>query len=264
MNKKKLIKITGNPRHISGIHNYCDRWCERCPKTLRCSVFAIEQSDTSGPEGRDPENEAFWNRLHEIFSVTMEMVREYAEEHGIDLNIAPSQEEVAKEEQRDREADEHPLVTAGMSYMKAVMNWYKSTEDLFKEKVQDVESRLGMELPADDPQSEWLDLKNAIEITQWYFAFIAVKLRRAVHGLLDPLDLPEEDLKDIPSDADGSAKIALIGIDRSISAWAVVLKSMPEQEKEILEFLVQLERLRRETERTFPHARAFIRPGFDE
>jgi hypothetical protein len=71
-------------------------------------------------------------------------------------------------------------------------------------------------------------------------------------------------LKDIPSDADGSAKIALIGMDRSIAAWAVILKSMPEQEKVILDFLVRLERLRRETERTFPKARAFVRPGFDE
>jgi hypothetical protein len=76
--------------------------------------------------------------------------------------------------------------------------------------------------------------------------------------------LPEEDLKDIPSDADGSAKIALIGIDRSIAAWAVILKSMPEQEKEILDFLVQLERLRRQAEQTFPKARAFVRPGFDD
>jgi len=96
MDKKKLKKIVDNPRHIPGIHNYCDRWCERCTKTLRCSVYAIEKADTSGPQSSDPENEAFWNRLHEIFAVTMEMVQDYAKENNIDLSIPPSLEEMKK------------------------------------------------------------------------------------------------------------------------------------------------------------------------
>jgi hypothetical protein len=265
MDKKKFKKIVNNPRHIPGIHNYCDRWCERCTKTLRCSVFAVTEAEgMNNPESRDPDNEAFWEYMHGIFSVTMEMVQDYAEKHNIDLNTPLSPEEVAREEQLDKEADEHYLVTAGMSYTKQVRNWFDSNKHIFEQTAEQFKSRLEMELPADNPESEWLNLQDAIEIIQWYFMFIVVKLRRAVHGLLDPLDLPEEDLKDIPSDADGSAKIALIGIDRSISAWAVILKSMPEQEKEILEFLVQLERLRRQAEQTFPKALAFIRPGFDD
>ena len=28
---------------ILGIFNYCDRWCERCTLSGRCSVFAEEQ-----------------------------------------------------------------------------------------------------------------------------------------------------------------------------------------------------------------------------
>jgi len=103
--------------------------------------------------------------------------------------------------------------------MKAVHNWFKSTEDSFKQKATEIDSRLGMELPADNPEAEWQDLHNAMEIVQWYFAFIAVKLRRAVHQLLLPLDLDEDDIENIPSDSDGSAKIALIGMDRSIAAW---------------------------------------------
>jgi hypothetical protein len=27
---------------IPGVYNYCDRWCERCPFTGRCRVFADE------------------------------------------------------------------------------------------------------------------------------------------------------------------------------------------------------------------------------
>lgn len=218
----------------------------------------------NNPKSRDPDNEAFWNYMHDIFAVTMEMVQDYARKHNIDLSVPLGPEETAREEELDREADEHPLVTAGLAYMEKVRDWFNDNKPIFEQAAEQFESRLEMELPADNPESELQNLHNAIEIIQWYFAFIAVKLRRAVHGLLDPLDLDEEELKGIPSDADGSAKIALIGMDRSIAAWSVILKSMPEREKEILGFLVQLERLRRQAEQTFPKAQAFVRLGFDE
>ena len=65
-------------------------------------------------------------------------------------------------------------------------------------------------------------------------------------------------------DSDGSAKIALIAIDRSLSAWRVMQSSLSEKADSIQPMLLELERLRRATEQTFPHARDFIRPGFDE
>ena len=66
-----------------------------------------------------------------------------------------------------------------------------------------------------------------------------------------------------PSDADGSAKVALIALDRSIAAWARLRGHLAAEGDAILDLLVQLERLRRATERVFPQARAFQRPGFD-
>jgi hypothetical protein len=64
-------------------------------------------------------------------------------------------------------------------------------------------------------------------------------------------------------DSDGSAKVALIAIDRSIAAWGAMRNHFPEQEDTILDLLVHLDRLRRKIEKTFPDARAFVRPGFD-
>ena len=66
-----------------------------------------------------------------------------------------------------------------------------------------------------------------------------------------------------PKDSDGSAKVALIAVDRSIAAWSKLLRTFPERETETLEILAHLVRLRREAEQEFPHARAFVRPGFD-
>jgi len=259
MDKEKLKKIVDNPRIIAGIHNYCDRWCERCPKTSCCSVWAMEQADTSGPESRDPENEAFWNRLHGIFSTTMEMVQEFAEKNGIDLNRPATEEEKAEGVRFDTKTREYPIVRAAMSYLKSARAWCNSANDLLKQKVSEAETHLRLGLCDTAPETELKELREAVEVVCWYYAQIGVKLRRAVRQMLQPPELDE----DIPSDSDGSAKVALIGMDRSLAAWALMLKSFPEQEKDILDFLVRLERLRRETERTFPKARAFLRPGFD-
>jgi len=52
-------------------------------------------------------------------------------------------------------------------------------------------------------------------------------------------------------------------MDRSIGAWGVLLRAFPDRETETLTILVHLDRLRRATERAFPSARAFVRPGWD-
>jgi hypothetical protein len=65
-------------------------------------------------------------------------------------------------------------------------------------------------------------------------------------------------------DANGSAKVAIIGIERSIAAWSGFLPHFPDQENSILDLLVILKRLLMQVENAFPNARAFLRPGFDK
>ncbi|MCJ7692984.1 MAG: hypothetical protein MUO22_06165, partial [Sedimentisphaerales bacterium] len=89
---------------------------------------------------------------------------------------------------------------------------------------------------------------------------INVKLKRAIESESEELS----DINDFPKDSDGSAKVALIGIDRSTSAWKILLTSFPEQEKQILYFVAMLENIKSRVETQFPHARDFVRPGFDE
>ena len=82
---------------------------------------------------------------------------------------------------------------------------------------------------------------------------------------LEDDDLTEEQSRAIHDrDRDGSAKVALIGIDHSLAAWGLLRRSMPEESETILDFLVQLARLRHAAEERYPNARAFVRPGFDE
>jgi len=52
---KELAELAGDPRFISGIYNYCDRWCERCNFTSRCLVYEQlpESSKSDDPAAHD-------------------------------------------------------------------------------------------------------------------------------------------------------------------------------------------------------------------
>lgn len=95
----------------------------------------------------------------------------------------------------------------------------------------------------------------------WYMHFIYVKLQRALHGKV------EDDGREIENgfqrDFDGSAKVALIAIDRSMEAWIKLMQHLPDIEDEIISLLALLQRIKLTTENEFPEAGKFIRPGFD-
>jgi len=113
MRRRSLTELASNPDLISGIYNYCDRWCERCPLTSRCLVFATEQVDQhDAPESHDIRNEAFWHKLSSILSETQDMISEWAREAGIDLTYVP-EEDVRTRKRRRSLVDSHPLTRAG-------------------------------------------------------------------------------------------------------------------------------------------------------
>ena len=85
MDKELIKKLAANPNFISGIYNYCDRWCELCPFTSRCLNFALGEEQFADPEARDINNEAFWQKLTETFQVTLDMLKEMAEQEGVEL-----------------------------------------------------------------------------------------------------------------------------------------------------------------------------------
>lgn len=259
MLKKSLKILAENPKFISGIYNYCDRWCERCSFTSRCMNFAISEDIFPGRAARDINNKLFWQKLDEIFRETLDMLKEIAEEEGIDLKSLDTEDmedNVAEETARNHECSISAKAYGGM-----VDKWFDSAKELFREKEDELILKEQLEIPNSNPLEEADNLNDAVEVIRWYQHQIYVKLMRAIHG-----DMEEklEILDEFPRDSDGSAKVALIAIDRSIAAWGKMRKYFHEREDNILDMLVHLDRLRRGVEKTFPNARAFIRPGFDE
>jgi hypothetical protein len=240
MRRRTLTDLANNPDLISGIYNYCDRWCERCPLTTRCLVYATEQEDDNPPESRDIRNEAFWRKLGSVFLETREMIVEWAKDAGIDLT--ETIEDEVRSHRKRQLIDNHPLAKSGKNYANAASDW-------FREFDQTIE--------VGDPER----LEDAREVIQWYQYQIAVKTIRALSGRREEEEDPES--AEFPTDSDGSAKVALIGIDRSIAAWRLMQLSLPERAGSIVTLILQLERLRQRLEKGFPAARDFIRPGFD-
>ena len=120
-------------------------------------------------------------------------------------------------------------------------------------------------------RGEWLaaDTKDdpttgdMIEILYRYQFFIAAKVHRAFHGILDfDGDDDPDELSDPQSDANGSAKVALIAVERSILAWTYLLS--PNNAADIRPIIELLETVKSKMEQKFPNARDFVRPGFDE
>lgn len=259
MKKEELINLVNKPEMISGIYNYCDRWCERCSFTSRCANFAMSEQNQSESKS-DPHNKAFWEELHNIFQLTLEMVKESAEEYGIDLDAIDSEKYEEERKQRDALTLANDCVRLSKDYIIYVNDWFNSANDLIEEK----NTLWNNTLPG---TSEFKvvqfveNLNDIIDVIRWYQHQIHVKLRRAIHGKLEEAEEPPDEY---PKDSDGSAKVALIGIDRSIAAWGMMLSLFPEKEDDTFKNLVQLEKLRKITEKEFPNARSFHRAGFDE
>jgi len=260
MDKRRIEELAGNPRFIPGIYNYCDRWCERCAFTSRCMTFALEKDEHDDPQSQDVSNKAFWDKLHRIFEVTMEMVGEKAEEMGIDLDGIDLDEIARQDGLLHKMVKDQPCSQAAIEYAEMADDWFDSNKGLLEEKSAELQAIAQAGIPGTDPAGEAVRIQDCLDVLRWYQHQIYVKLCRAASGMIRG---NLEDLEHAPQDADGSAKVAIIGIERSMAAWAGLLHHFSDQEQRLLDLLATLKRLLRQVEAAYPTARAFVRPGFD-
>jgi hypothetical protein len=249
-------------KKIPGIYNYCDRWCERCSFARRCAVY--EQDSEFTPEEKDLNNKAFWDRLAQNFVKAHKLLEQAAEKNGIDLNaIADEIAEINDDEQKLRaDAENHPLAKLSWTYSEVAAEWLKAQPGMI-EKLEALKYNLEKGISnTERVRSETEQIQDCVAVIQWYETFIHVKIMRALMGKANDDDWEQE--HGFQRDFDGSAKIALLGVERSSQAWVTLYELLPEQEDQFLEILAMLERIKKLTLREFPRASTFIRPGFDE
>jgi hypothetical protein len=260
MKKEELLKLADDKRFIPGVYNYCDRWCERCSLTSRCMNFAVSEEESQDSESLDLLNEAFWRRLSETFQATLGMIEDLAEREGIDLDSAGSVDEEG-ERLKDEMARSQKCCRMAQAYANMVRQWFDSVTEPSEDEDGVGQLNVAVLMPAGDPANSGAVFEDSLDVVHWYQHQIYVKLARAARSALSENDGPGDEF---PKDSDGSAKVALIGIERSIAAWGELRPLFVACERELVHIILHLEGLLKEVERIFPAARGFVRPGFDE
>jgi hypothetical protein len=258
-------------KFIPGIYNYCDRWCERCSFTTRCRNY--ESTSKLSPEPPDINNKAFWDSISANFQKAIKLLHKAAKKHGIDPDKAMTKDEEQVYEQRktflDTETKKHPLIKLCKRYEQTVMPYFKNEiSNELVEKTRELVSGLHMGIKSEeDVVHTMAGLGDCEEIIRWYLFFIDAKLQRALHGKLPARSGTEgEDDEDdgYPKDRDGSAKVAIIAIERSMMAWSRLYELLPVSEDTALNALSILSQLKQKAIEEFPKAMEFKRPGFDD
>jgi hypothetical protein len=220
---------------IEGVFNYCDRLCERCQFTAHCRLFADHAEIEAA---LDPTLKAVVDAppLAEEVEPQPAWMRELIEETNDACKEPLSREE--RERIRPWVPPEHAAIDArARDYAVRTYRWL-------------TESDRGLANRSDSPS----------DVISWFHFFIAAKINRAL--TIWPEDDPED--RAMAPDSNGSAKIALLAIERSHAAWFELVDRAIVPAGEANPFIADLVWLGEALERVRPNARAFVRPGFDE
>lgn len=229
---------------IDFISSYCDRWCERCGYTDRCSAYACQAAVAMCGD--------FAQGLELAVGIPQPVGREKPEPPAVAwladfTNAEPTARELAEyqaaDEARDARVDALPLGAVAWIYTMSSFEWLTEHYERLRERSDPI-------------------VAEALEIVMHDSAFIGAKVHRALDGLdrSSQGDGVEDD--PVQNDWNGSAKIALISVERSETSWRAVAAATGDQSAAIL--ADQLFEMRRLLMAEFPRAMSFIRPGFDE
>lgn len=239
-----MVPEPGPHGFISGIYNYCDRWCERCAFTSRCRVYAIEMTfavdGTEGPLAaaaaelpEDPAEEGFGE----------EFLAEWEEDRATDEEV---KQEMLARDAADLVVEVHPLTEAADALAK-----------LAKPLIEAAEEHVSAGGPGAAP------FQDPLEVLAHYQYFVAAKVRRALSGREGDPILDEEG-EPFPSDADGSAKIAHIACAAAREAARRLGTLDPALAPQAAAFTQTADRVLQLIDEALPGHRAFRRPGFDD
>jgi hypothetical protein len=220
---------------ILGVYNYCDRWCETCSLTSRCRLFADSAAIHASLDRNFKALVDAPPLPEEAPTPPPRRIQELFEEANKEADAAAERE---PKQSLPEVLPQHASIQARANrYCSGVHAWLQASNSF------DVPD-------PSDPRA----------VVHWFCTMIPAKVARALCGLAE--DEPEE--RDWPADHDGSAKVALLGIDRSHAAWLEIAERGLASAAEIAPFIEHLVNLGLDLERVFPNARAFVRPAFDE
>lgn len=252
-------------KKISGVHNYCNRWCERCDFVNRCEVGLHEQK--AKEKRLTSSNEDVWETVHNNLEEAFDLLKEMLQEMEGDIKNAISEElentEIPTPDHLPASDTPQPplfnhINEASKKYGFEANSWFQDNNEILKSKENQLK-QLHIIGAKHIPQNAEI-INEAISVVQWNMFLIGAKINRATRKD----EFPMIDKDPIQNDAHGSAKVALIAIDDSLAAWNTIREMIPELSDQLLDMLASLSRLKKDTLKAFPNAHKFIRPGFDD
>jgi hypothetical protein len=216
---------------IVGVFNYCDHWCERCAFQGRCAVFA-DRIEWEFEHDHGPLTVPMHERQAQQMA---ERVTRWEEELGIDFS------KIEKSAETDVDVE---LPEVKLEHLE------------LHERVMDFSDRILQWLEGFAPDNR--GISEPLEVIHQFAYFAAAKVRRALLGLAD------DERYGSCGDTEGSAKAALIALERLRTAWRELVDGHFVKTESVAALIDEATWIIQETERHVPNARLFIRPGFDE
>jgi hypothetical protein len=232
----RLLTLATDPNLVPGIYNGCDQWCHYCPATERCLAYKC-RPNLEGTGG-----------IYENLEATMFESMRYLKDCHDAEGLQPPEDLIQMLSGERTPAAvcvpvDDPLERMGKHYAVLATAFLASSD---------------RPLPsAPLPKREHGPTPS--DVFLYYHVQIAVKIYRAISSAREAA---RTDSAQARWDAAVSAKVALLGIDRSDEALQVL--TLDDGDPRIEHMRRHLARLRHEIERRFPSARTLVRPGLDD
>jgi hypothetical protein len=232
MTPSALLELARDTTLIKGIYEACDLWCMYCHATDRCLLF---RCSSDGRRSGDIPTDR-----HDFSVDGLRILKNLAEAEG---RSAPIEIDAFLSNDRRKKTYlfslDDPLERMGGSYMHLSNAYLRSRRDF----PFDVSPRPSGPTP--------------LEVFAWFHDLVPARIFRAVLSA----GAARAGLDDRTEDALGAAKLALVGIDRSLDALTAMAADDDDPRLTLMQ--AHLHRLTREVEERFPDARCFTRPGLD-
>jgi hypothetical protein len=236
----RVMARAKNPRLVPGIYNYCDERCPRCPFTDRCLAF-LEREETPRPPAGAAAQSAVDPAVGSL-ERAIELVAEAARRERVDLGALTADTALQEMEAVVMQHEEDLLVASARDYGRLAWLVGRAVAPL-------VASR------GDAASVE------AVETIQWFSTRIGAKIFRAVCGQAEA----RHDAGDVQTDANGSAKAAVLAIRESHAAWLTLMDAGRATADGVpARAATALEELDAAMHARFPRLAEFVRPGFDD
>ena len=222
--------------NISGIYNYCDRWCDKCSYTNRCLVFKkeAERNIKHILRDEDPNDpDVFAKDISDTFQETFDLIKEKMNEDDFPEFI--DEDEFDFDDEPDFEIDNIENSSTGVRNVHNPL--IDITEKLFKDFLE-YHKTISSKYPDEPIENMDRILEENLDILSWHTPQIHVKARMCAWGKSKLLKSRSLLQKEIEEDIlNVNSRIAYVGIENCIEALNNIYEHLYEMQTETLSLL---------------------------